>query len=883
MMEEWEHFERLQDEGYIGKSNFFYAVCRHCQRAYDEASEDKKPLLEPERMVGRREKMRKHLSICPHFKGDLPPLERRLPLRASLTAFAGGLPGVPGGAAETGDGISVVHQARSTALGIGFGGDGALASATSRLALDEWHYFTRLHRKKDSAYYYARCNFCQAAFEAAPETMKASMEPTIVMGRKSNMQTHLSKCIHVPKELFAVGKTAVAGFSADLGGSAADGLPPMAKRLKLDVSPPSLATQSLALSDMNSLHTAFMELLIQNRLPFDFIESSSTKKLIRLLVPLPDIVDTLLPSAVELRTKVLEGLFNDVIRCELNTLKESVPSAPFAAAAAGAASDELPSAAEGPDTTSTWPISLVCALSVKRNEHDISDHNVPRVECVLTNGKSHVRFPTTVGVDPSELLSAQEGDGLSGSIIKTPTGLQYFHGLDLARVLDEHIRLSVEREHLPLAVAVVPCTPKADRAMSILRSRWSHISFVPAFDDLLGFAVMKMLSTPEVNAMITSLVDLRQVSPVATSLSEVLNESDPFQGWRECTTLMQVVLDGDVFADNEEVKKVVASALDREALERTHTVFQAFSSVYEALQKKGRLTFSNTLSQIGALFRAAEGFDAVQQALEIVWAQLEQPLFLLAHALDPHLRLDGINNLELTKLSMLSDLGVTYFTGFFGRKASSLRGEVTAFLHMSQPVFARAFVSEFPNVEDYFRYLSDDYPALSMLMRLLHSFSSVGNHGGVATANASLVERPAFYTDDEWTKLEYLRQAWNITTTASDVPSAPAAADSSSEDTNGSTSTTSSVVDQWKGRLEAQWEARQLDFKHLDNALESSTTVAEPALPNLDVATAETSEKSKLPCLPADSKDLFPSVPLAGVSAKKVTLKELFTTAVVTI
>ncbi|KAG7383794.1 hypothetical protein PHYBOEH_009788 [Phytophthora boehmeriae] len=50
MMEEWEHFNRLREDGYIGNSNFFYAVCRYCQKAYDEASEDQKSLLVPEKL-----------------------------------------------------------------------------------------------------------------------------------------------------------------------------------------------------------------------------------------------------------------------------------------------------------------------------------------------------------------------------------------------------------------------------------------------------------------------------------------------------------------------------------------------------------------------------------------------------------------------------------------------------------------------------------------------------------------------------------------------------------------------------------------------------------------------------------------------------------------
>jgi hypothetical protein len=223
MMEEWEHFIRLQDEGYIGKSNFFFAVCRHCQTEYDNAPEDKKPLLVPEKMVGRREKMRKHLAHCAFFQGELPSLETRAQPRL---ASPGGGPNafLP---LPTADGIKMVPAsalasvAALDAAGLGQANglvidDDAQSggSGSARLALDEWQYFTRLHRKKDSAYYFARCNFCQQAFDNAPEALRASMTPTVVMGRKSNMQTHLAKCPYVPKDTVLFSKAVLTGGGA---------------------------------------------------------------------------------------------------------------------------------------------------------------------------------------------------------------------------------------------------------------------------------------------------------------------------------------------------------------------------------------------------------------------------------------------------------------------------------------------------------------------------------------------------------------------------------------------------------------------------------------------------------------------------------------------
>ncbi|KAG6622553.1 uncharacterized protein IUM83_05293 [Phytophthora cinnamomi] len=223
MMEEWEHFTRLQDEGYIGKSNFFYAVCKHCQRAHDEAGEDQKPLLVPEKLVGRREKMRKHLSLCPHFKGDLPPMERRLlprgyglPPSVVFSALAAGTTGLAVAPAAAGATDLSSEGAAAAATAVASAVVATTNNGSSRLALDEWHFFTRLERKKDSAYYYARCNFCQQAYENAPESMKAGMEPAVVMGRKSNMQTHLAKCLYLPKDPATLAKVCGAGLSSNI-------------------------------------------------------------------------------------------------------------------------------------------------------------------------------------------------------------------------------------------------------------------------------------------------------------------------------------------------------------------------------------------------------------------------------------------------------------------------------------------------------------------------------------------------------------------------------------------------------------------------------------------------------------------------------------------
>ena len=123
--------------------------------------------------------MRKHLLLCRNFKADLPSLEHKWHQRSIEIQRNTALAARALAATDTLSAESIVAM--------------PFNNGSSRLALDEWHYFTRLERKKNSAYYYARCNFCQQAFEKAPDSMKLSMKPAIVMGRKGNMQTHLSK------------------------------------------------------------------------------------------------------------------------------------------------------------------------------------------------------------------------------------------------------------------------------------------------------------------------------------------------------------------------------------------------------------------------------------------------------------------------------------------------------------------------------------------------------------------------------------------------------------------------------------------------------------------------------------------------------------------
>ncbi|RLN89023.1 hypothetical protein BBJ28_00015249 [Nothophytophthora sp. Chile5] len=877
MMEEWEHFIRLQDDGYIGKSNFFFAVCKHCQRAHDEAPADQQPLLAPERLVGRREKLRKHLSLCPHFKGELPPLERRLHPRGGGAVSAGvafGVLAVGAGAAGApamlGGAMTAIGTTEASATGQPSNTTAVTTTGSSRLALDEWHYFTRLHRKKDSAYYFARCNFCQQAYENAPESMRASMEPVIVMGRKSNMQTHLAKCPHVPKDALALSKVygttyPSAGYSYNLGGVAGAGagagdlnFSAATKRTKLEAPLPLVSAP-----DGAGLHTALVEFLLEHHLPFEWVESASAKKLFRALVPIAGVADALVPTATELRTRVLDELHNTMLLNELAKLQELIPLELAAAAFSSEAADSLAAA-----PVISWPVMLQCSLSNRQSQAG-EVVQLPAIEGVVTNAKVQVSLA---------FIRKQQTEA------ETDAGLAHYHGLEIARWLDEHMRLCVDLAKLTPALVVLPYNSATQRAVGVLRAptRWPRVVFTANFEDLLQFPLMKLLATAEMFGVVSSLVELWQLETIRSCAMDRLvaemaedTTANPFRDWQSCAALMQALLDDRTFKSKRcgaNAKKLVDTALSHSMLERVYTLLRAFTGAFANC--RSGLTLSETLVQLGALFSAADGFLTVQLALEVVWAQLEQPLFVLAHALNPHVRLRGLNSTELTKLSALSDLSVTYFASLFGRKPNSLRGEVTAYLHTSQPVFARAFIGEFPVVEDYFRYLSDDYPSLSMLMRMLHSFSSVST---LPAQQGTKQSSESIYTDDEQQKLEFLRNQWGMASASKSD-----AGDDIKSHNEAPLLNAGAVVDEWKEALEAKLQARVVDFALLDSRFDAAGD-SDMVEVDMEEAVAAGAVPANLPSLAADDELAFPSAPLRTPFAKKVLLKELFRSAEATI
>uniref|UniRef100_A0AAV1UQ62 BED-type domain-containing protein n=1 Tax=Peronospora matthiolae TaxID=2874970 RepID=A0AAV1UQ62_9STRA len=886
LMEEWMHFTRLQTEGYIGNSNFFYAVCKHCERAHEAAADDQKPLLVPEKIVGRREKMRKHLSQCPHFKGELPPLGRRLYQRSTVKLSNGAecTKEVMAVHEETGSGVAAtVQKLEVSATAIAGGITAAtMTKVSSRQALNEWHFFTRLERKQDSAYYYARCNFCQQAFESAPESLKASMKPTIVMGRKSNMQTHLAKCPHMPKDALMI-EEVYGNEHSTSSGSGATVAPVLDAQMSLEPKRTGADVGDVSLlpsSDTTLVHRALVQLLIEHQLPFEWIESHSARRLFRALVPTPGTADRIIPSAADLRTRVLENVYSTTLLSELSNLQELIPLSLGTSAPSNSAEEAVSVAPIGP-----WPASLHCNMVL------VLQSGIPLVSAidgVVTNGKAIVSLA---------FIRAQEekADVESARVQK--------HGLDVARWLDEHIRLCVKTAKVALAVVVLPYNSIAQRAIGILRSpaRWSNVTFLLDMENMLHFPLLTLLATSEMCTVVSSLIEVWQLESIRSCVIERLSKMDgstnasPFSSWHSCAVLIEVLLDDKTFAASTKsgtanAQRLVENALNRSLLERVCNLLRVFSNVFSSC--RAGLTLSEAMMRLGVLFTAAKGFPTVQRALEVVWEQMEQPLFVLAHALNPRLRLRDINSTVISKFSTLSDLSVLYFTSLFKRRPNSLRGEVTAYLHASQQVFTANFVAEFPIVDDYFRYLGDDYPSLSMLMQVLNSLSPVSLATRAAHSPPKAPEKDVSdrYTIDEQLKLDYLRGRWGITSGAP-MYEAPGEETRSRiaahDDRSGAAMLNAGVVmDEWKKVLTSRLHERGVDLSSsydLFNGVNVSNIscgIAERGGSNGANGDQDVAQHSlKLPALERDDELTVQSTGLRSEFSTKVPLKDLFKSA----
>nr|CCA23854.1 conserved hypothetical protein [Albugo laibachii Nc14]CCA24038.1 conserved hypothetical protein [Albugo laibachii Nc14] len=756
MMEEWNHFIRLQEEGYIGKSNFFYAICKHCNEAYMEAPEEKKPQLIPEKMVGRREKMRKHLSMCPHFKGDLPPMERRVHLRHGLipNIFAARTfatsNAVNQGNNAYGGLTSPLSSATGTLMTTGNGGSQSnsivnqfgisVNGGNSRLALDEWNYFTRLERRKDSAYYFARCNFCQVAYENASENIKASMEPTIVMGRKSNMQTHLSKCPHVPKDpsLLAnmhanshvpLGSSGITSASSIGDATASDvtsflgGTPFKRQKLAGD---PSLVGNGESM--YTQLYQCTLRFMFHHGFPFEWIEHSSTVDLFSCMYPRDPSIPygiTLPQSALELRTNILDAVVRD------QELSESV--------------------------------KFHSDLESHMNSLTVTSHNLPRVvlmevNCIFSQDTAIPQLDFVVRCGNTHLTLAAFKKNVQQKIAKESTkeqkSMKAFHGLEVARMVESAIEdVETGDGNYRMGIVLFPCGREFVRAASILRNRWPRIVFTYDIHDLLHFPFLKFLEQLEVKSFLNQLIANEE-------------ESRPNSGaelnWRYLNTLAQSALKDSPSLLSVEQAKESEEPVNSDIWISVASFLDSFVHVMDGVSgARGKL--GDVIMHFGTLYQSAEAFPAVQEALEAVWSALPHPFYILGNALHPHLRLQGISASNLTKSSMLSDSSVAYYQRFFGQKSNALRGDVTAYMHSSREVFLSNFIAEFPMIEDFFRYLSDNFSDLASLMELLCSNGPLMvQKRGQSFQLLQNAIKTGLYSDEEVHKLRILASYWQL-------------------------------------------------------------------------------------------------------------------------
>jgi hypothetical protein len=471
--------------------------------------------------------------------------------------------------------------------------------------------------------------------------------------------------------------------------------------------------------------------------------------------------------------------------------------------------------------------------------------------------------------------------------------LAHDHGLEVARWLDEHIRLCADTTKLALAAVLLPFNSSTQRAVGILRAprHWPRFVFLSDVEDLLHFPLLKLLATAELFTAVSSLIEVWQLESIRSCVVERLSEVgdgtpvSPFRDWESCATLIQVLLDEKTFEARTQrgaatAKRLVENALNRALLERVYNLLHAFANAFSKC--RAGMTLSDAVAQLGALFAAAEGFVTVQLALEVVWGQLEQPLFVVAHALDPRTRLRAFNSTELTKVSTLSDLSASYFTVLFGRPSNSLRGEVAAYLHTSQVVFTAEFAAEFPDVGDYLRHLSDKCPSLSMLMQALHSFSPVSLSANATTPKGK-TKHESLYSGTEQQKLDYLRGRWGIAS-PSQVPEEGEIKSRIGAHTDRSGAALLNVgvvVDEWKEALESKLHLRGVDFSMLEDKFEGVEDSGVPVVASKHLVAEHSS--STLPSLEQDDELAFPSVPLRPEFSTKVSLKELLKPAEATI
>lgn len=174
--------------------------------------------------------------------------------------------------------------------------------------------------------------------------------------------------------------------------------------------------------------------------------------------------------------------------------------------------------------------------------------------------------------------------------------------------------------------------------------------FVFDFASLVLFCLGKVFGDADVQAVVAVLADLWTSNASARALAA----TDPFRDWQTCAQFAQRLAaagyESTTLQTSAELRSAVDSRVSRVLLERVAALLCAFSAAYSSASEP-QLTLAATMQHIQALYVASEGFDSIQRALEVAWSEMEQPLFVLAHVLHPHLRLRGFAATDVTKRS----------------------------------------------------------------------------------------------------------------------------------------------------------------------------------------------------------------------------------------
>ncbi|EQC42354.1 hypothetical protein SDRG_00092 [Saprolegnia diclina VS20] len=605
---EWAHFDRLEQDGYIGNSNYFPVRCKHCVAAHGSG---RRP-TPPEVFAGRKESMRSHLARCSFFTGKLP---------AKRTKDA------------------------------------------SKLALNEWQFFIQLERQPNTYYHYAKCKFCTDAYEAARANGREMLPPKVILGRKHNMQTHLANCEHILNHEAVLDDIVMSSDDNNDNDDDDDSIDrpmpfpsaetprlqalatsatasPLARLLHLPVDKPSPLTSNASLSRVSSIESnggrpgasseldtvdAVVAFTLEHNLPFTWVESQA----MQVLCPH-------LPTTAELAGPILRRLLQS---CEATLLTR-------------------------------W-----------REMHQGGGWTL--VVHLLDESESTATLVAWV-VHPNGLVLPSMLD--ASLTLTCPLPL-------LPQTLQRHLA-QCERQQLHVVAVALP--PSA-ACFGHLPAQLPHVLFVTSPRSVVRRLLHGVLADEAVFFALKRLCLLRSLPAHLSEVSSWLHQ-----------TLQSHFVDMDT----------------RIVLEATAPLFLHLSRLPRAL------SLAATLHLFGQLYSAVRrlplALDRLQQALlehlELSWSAVEQPVYVLAYALHPHYRDSALRKTRsVFKWSALCDVACYYYERWFRTRPTTLRGDVMAFAHVTQQIYAPSVLAEFPSASDYVLYLMDHAPELAALMDRLHA------------------------------------------------------------------------------------------------------------------------------------------------------------------